>query len=129
MTINSGYFFILATAFFTVAGQVIIKWRINSIEFSLNGTVTDKAVSLMLILFDKYVFTGLLFALLAALFWLAALTKFNLSYGYPFILALLLILNLLFSAVFLGEPVTFIKMIGILTIVIGLAILWFSNLK
>jgi len=35
---DSGYIYILMTSFFTVVGELIIKWRIDSISFTLTGS-------------------------------------------------------------------------------------------
>jgi multidrug transporter EmrE-like cation transporter len=127
VTQGTGYLFILMTAFFTVAGQLIIKWRIDSIKFSLNGTSIDKVQSIILLLLDKYIMLGLFFALFAALFWMAALSKFNLSHAYPMILALLTLLSVVTAVVFLGESLSYIKMIGVSIIFFGLIILWLGG--
>ena len=122
--LNSGYIFILMTSIFTVIGQLIIKWRIDSMEFSLNGALVEKIISIVMLLFDKYIMIGLFSAVLAALFWMAALSKFNLSHAYPMIIALLTILTVAASVYILGESMSYIKIIGVSIVVIGLMVLW-----
>jgi multidrug transporter EmrE-like cation transporter len=122
--LSSGYLYILMTSIFTVIGQLIIKWRIDSMEFSLHGTAIEKITSVILLLFDKYIMVGLFSAMLAALFWMAALSKFNLSHAYPMIIALLTILTVAASVYILGESMSYIKIIGVSIVVIGLMVLW-----
>ena len=112
------------TSIFTVIGQLIIKWRVDSMEFSLHGTAIEKITSVILLLFDKYIMVGLFSAMLAALFWMAALSKFNLSHAYPMIIALLTILTVAASVYILGESMSYIKIIGVSIVVIGLMVLW-----
>jgi multidrug transporter EmrE-like cation transporter len=132
--LNSGYMFIIMTSVFTVIGQLIIKWRIDSLEFSLNGVLIEKIISVLMLLLDKYIIVGMFSAVLAALFWMAALSRFNLSHAYPMIIALLTILTVISSVVILGETLSYVKVIGIITVLIGLMVLWvgevyFANLN
>ena len=122
--LNSGYMFIIMTSVFTVIWQLIIKWRIDSLEFSLNGVLIEKIISVLMLLLDKYIIVGMFSAVLAALFWMAALSRFNLSHAYPMIIALLTILTVISSVVILGETLSYVKVIGIITVLIGLMVLW-----
>ena len=125
--LNSGYMFIFMTSIFTVIGQLIIKWRIDSLEFSLNGAVTEKIISVLMLLLDKYIVIGMFSAVLAALFWMAALSRFNLSHAYPMIIALLTILTVISSVVILGENLSYVKVIGIIIVLVGLLVLWVGD--
>lgn len=125
--LNSGYMFILMTSIFTVIGQLIIKWRIDALELSLNGSLAEKIISVVMLLFDKYIMIGLFSAVLAALFWMAALSKFNLSHAYPMIIALLTILTVVSSLFILGESLSYIKVTGVTIVLIGLMVLWVGD--
>ena len=125
--LNSGYMFILMTSIFTVIGQLIIKWRIDALELSLNGSLAEKIISVVMLLFDKYIMIGLFSAVLAALFWMAALSKFNLSHAYPMIIALLAILTVVSSLFILGESLSYIKVTGVTIVLIGLMVLWVGD--
>jgi drug/metabolite transporter (DMT)-like permease len=91
-----------------------------------------KAVPLPPDLFDKFFFllsmfknvwivSAFLAAFLAALCWMAAMTKFDLSFAYPF-MSLSFVLVLIFSSTFFHEPITFPKIIGIVCIMCGIII-------
>jgi len=45
--LDSAYIFVLMTSLFTVLGQLIIKWRIDSIKFSLSGTLSEKSTAIV----------------------------------------------------------------------------------
>jgi len=49
------------------------------------------------------------------------MTKFDLSYAYPF-MSLAFILVLLLSSVLFGEPVTMLKVVGICLVMAGIVI-------
>jgi len=79
-----GYFYIFGTIFFTVYGQIVLKWRMNGIGGPLPEGLSDKIIFLFKILFDPWVFSGFFAAFVASFFWMAAMTKFDISYAYPF---------------------------------------------
>lgn len=116
----SGYSYIFFTIFFTVYGQLILKWRIEKFG-DLPETIEKKIIFLTKILFDPWIFSGLLGAFIASFFWMAAMTKFELSYAYPFT-ALAYVFILLFSVFMLHESFNWYKAIGVLFIIAGIII-------
>ena len=80
-----------------------------------------KASYLSGLLFDPWVLTALLGALVAALSWMAALTYLNLSRAYPF-MGLSFGLVAIFSAIFFAEPLGALKVAGVLLIIFGIAV-------
>ena len=111
------YGYILATIVFTVYGQLILKWRIASLE-PLPADSTAKLKQLVLWCFDPAIFSGFFAAFLASLAWMAAMTKFDLNHAYPF-MALNFVIVLVLSAWLLAEPLTVQKAVGVLLIVVG----------
>lgn len=115
-----GHFYIACTIFFTVYGQLILKWRMSAFG-ALPATFSGKALFFAQILCDPFVVSGLASAFVASLFWMAAMTKFDLSYAYPF-MSIPFVIVLLLSALFFHEPVTLSKIAGLVLIVAGIAI-------
>lgn len=115
-----GYFYILGTVLFTVYGQLILKWRIAQYGALPEGT-SDKIYFLLKLVFDPFLLSGLGSSIVAAIFWIAAMTKFDVSYAYPF-MSSAFVLVLILSAVFFKEPVTGSKIIGMLFIMAGIVI-------
>ena len=113
-----GYLYILLTLALTVYGQLILKWRID-----LLGTFPAQLKSQLLYLgkalLDPYIISSFAAAFLASLTWMAALTKFRLSYAYPF-MSLSFLFVLLFSYLLFKEPLTISKLAGVILIIIGL---------
>ena len=114
------HFYIFLTIFFTVYGQMIIKWQVN-----LAGTMpiepTEKVWFLFRLLINPWIITGFLSAFLASLAWIAAMSKFPLSYAYPF-MSLAFVSVLVLSPLFFDETVTTPKMIGTSLIILGIII-------
>jgi multidrug transporter EmrE-like cation transporter len=114
----TGYLYILGTILFTVYGQLILKWRIVKYG-TLPDSIMEKIYFLLKLLLDPYIFSGFFSAFLASFFWMAAMTKFDLSHAYPVIVGGLAIFTSLLAIIFLKEPVSIYKIIGIVLIVTG----------
>ena len=115
-----GYLYILGSIFFTVYGQVIIKWQVSNAG-ALPENVTGKMMFLLGLTFNPWVISSLCSAFLALLCWMAAMTKFDLSYAYPF-MSLSFVMVLILSSLFFHEPITVTKIFGIIFIMAGIII-------
>ena len=111
------YVYILATIALTVYGQVILKWRIGDF-----GAMPEEPLAqlrfLLRLLLDPAILSGFVAAFLASLTWMAALTRLELSFAYPF-MSLNFAVVLLLSAWLLHEPLTLAKVAGVALIVAG----------
>ncbi|WP_345986113.1 EamA family transporter [Sulfurimonas sp. HSL-1656] len=115
-----GYFYIFATVLFTVYGQLILKWRIEKFGALPEG-LAEKIFFLLKLLFDPFIFSGFLAAFIASLFWMAAMTKFDVSFAYPFMSGAF-VLVFLFSVFLFNEPVSWHKVVGLILIVAGIIV-------
>lgn len=113
-----GYFYIAGTIIFTVYGQLVLKWRISDYGALPEG-FDDKILFLFKLLFDPFIFSGFFSAFIASFFWMAAMTKFDVSYAYPFMSGAFVIVFLM-SVVLFQEPVTLQKIVGLCLIVAGI---------
>lgn len=111
------YIYIALTIFFTVYGQLVLKWRISKFGVMPENPF-QKLKFLLLLLIDPFIFSGFLAAFAASLVWMAAMTKFELSHAYPF-MSLNFVVVILLSYFLLGEPITLAKVVGIFLIVAG----------
>lgn len=111
------YFYIFGTLFFTVYGQVILKWRLNSLG-ALPEKLMDKVLFLLKAILDPYIFSGFASAFLASICWMAAMTQFEITKAYPF-MSLAPALVFIVGILFLGETFTIGKVIGLLLIIAG----------
>ncbi len=116
----TGYSYIFWTVFFTVYGQLILKWRIAKYG-DLPEIFSDKIVFLFRLLFDPFILSGLLAAFIASFFWMAAMTKLELSIAYPF-MSSAFILVFLFSVFLFQESINSYKIIGLILITSGLLV-------
>ncbi len=110
------YLYIIGTILFTVYGQLVLKWRILKYG-NLPEQLFDKLLFLLKLLLDPFILSGFVSAFVASLFWMAAMTKFDLNFAYPFMSASFVLVFFL-SMVFFNEPFSIYKLIGLSFIVL-----------
>jgi drug/metabolite transporter (DMT)-like permease len=115
-----GYLYIFSTLIFTIYGQLIIKWRLNQLG-SFPEELSGKFKFLFNALLDYYIITGFISAFLASIFWIAAMTQFEITKAYPF-MSLAPAIVFLMGVLFLDEAFTWGKVFGLLLIILGTVI-------
>jgi multidrug transporter EmrE-like cation transporter len=115
-----GYVYIALTIACTVYGQLIMKQQMNAAYDALKGFSTVGFY--VHFLMRPLVISGFVSAGFAALFWIAALSKFQLSYAYPF-MSLSFVLVVALSILLFGESVNVFKLFGVAAICGGLVLL------
>lgn len=119
------YLYIIGTVLFTVYGQLIMKWRIGHYG-PLPDHFIDKLFFLLRLLADGYIISGFIAAFVASLFWMAAMTKTDLSYAYPIITGGLTLLTTIMAIILLGETLSLPKILGILLIISGILVMQYT---
>lgn len=114
------YLFILGVILFTVYGQLVLKWQMNRAG-PLPDAGSAKAAALVRMLLNPWVLSCIVAGALAMLSWMAALTRFQLTYAYPFV-SLTFALVLVLSAPLFGESITISKAAGVALIILGVAV-------
>lgn len=112
------YLYILGTLVFTIYGQIILKWRLSGLRVVLPDNAAAKIGYLVRLLFDPFVFSGFASAFVASLFWMAAMSKFEITQAYPF-MSLAPALVFVIGVLFLGEAFTIGKVVGLILIILG----------
>ena len=117
-----GYLYIFGTLIFTVYGQLILKWRLNTLHFTIpEGKAIYIIASFAKLLIDPYILSGFIAAFTASIFWILAMTKFEITFAYPF-MSLAPALVFLLGIIILGETFSLGKLIGLIFIVFGIFI-------
>jgi len=116
------HFYLLLAISFGVISQLIIKWQMSVFSFDDYETWQDKFALAFSMLLNPYIIISLFLTLLAGVTWMIAMTKFEISYAYPFTL-LGLVLVTIFSVVFFGESVNTYKISGIALIILGISVI------
>ena len=115
-----GYFCIFLTIVFTVYGQLIIKQQVNAVGgFPAGGP--ELIAFLLKFMVRPWVVSGFVAAILASVSWIAALSRFELSYAYPF-MSLNFVVVVALSFWLFQEDLNSFKLIGLALICVGVLI-------
>lgn len=118
--VMSDFLYILGAVLFTVYGQLIVKWQVAKAG-SFPSATSERVAFFLGLVFNPWILSGLAGGFLALLCWMAAMTKFELSYAYPF-MSLAFVLVLVLSAVLFQERITAPKLVGVAFIIIGIVV-------
>lgn len=116
-----GHVCIALTLAFTVYGQLVLKWQMGGAGPLPEGAVA-KLSFLLLQFLNPWILSGFVSAFLASLAWMAAMTRFDLGYAYPF-MSLAFVIVMVLGVVFFGESPSLQKATGTLLVMAGLVVI------
>ena len=76
---------------------------------------------LLKLFLNPYIIPGFVAAFLASLFWMAPMTKFEISFAYPF-MSISFVIVLFLSYILYRETITIRKILGLMFIILGIVI-------
>ena len=106
-------FIIVVSLFIAVVAQILLKKGMNEI----NGYDLTKIVT------SLYISAGLSLCVVVFFMHLYIISKFNMGFIYPIMVGLIIILVLIASYLFLEEPITTKRILGILLIILGIIVI------
>ncbi|MCD6310551.1 MAG: EamA family transporter [Candidatus Eremiobacteraeota bacterium] len=112
------YLFVLGTVIFTVIAQILVKIAMSG-RGPLPGNPRDAILYTISAALDWHVIIALLLGFTGFLLYLAALSRLELSYIYPF-MGLSFVLVALYSSIVFQEHVNIVRWTGIAMIVLGI---------
>lgn len=116
------YLYIAGTILFTIYGQMILKWRITYLNWSMtDGNIINKVICYLKLLFDPFILSGFISAFAASICWTMAMTKFELTSAYPF-MSLSPAIVFILGIFILNETFTIGKILGLILIIIGIIV-------
>lgn len=115
-----GYFYILGSILLTVYGQLVVKWKVSEAG-AFPPELSDKLKFLVTLQLNPWVLSGLFGAVLASWCWMAAMTKFELSFAYPFMSASFVLVSIC-SVLFFHETLNAYRIVGLSLIVLGIVV-------
>lgn len=114
--------YILISILTSVAGQLLLKRGMNaigSVTLNLNRLIP----TLWQMITNLDVFIGLVIYLFGIVFWLAALSRVDLSYAYP-LASLSYVIMLIAAWLMFGEKMTLSRIMGTIVICIGVLLIY-----
>lgn len=114
------HLYIFSTIFFTVYSQLIMRWQVSSAGSLPEGGI-EKCLFVGHLLFKPWVLSSIIATFLAGVSWMLAMTKFEISYAYPWT-ALNFVLMLLLGVFLFNESLNLQKLIGTLIVIVGIVL-------
>ena len=117
--------FLSIAVLFSVTGELLLKHGMNQLG------VLELAPGLLVpalarVFTNPFVLAGFASIFAGSVFWLSVISRVQLSYAYP-MLSTSYILVLLASWVFLGEHITWVRVLGVLVIIAGVSLVFRSG--
>jgi multidrug transporter EmrE-like cation transporter len=113
--LDHGY--IICTIIFTVLSQVIIRSQVSQAG-DLPLTLVGKVCFVIQLLLNPWVVTGIVCTLFAGISWMLTISRFEMSYAFPW-MSLNYVLMLLLGILIFGESFNSAKIFGTLFIIFG----------
>lgn len=123
--IDNGHIAIFSTISLTVYSQLVVKWQMNLAD-DLPLGLWEKIPFFFHILINPWIISAIIATFFAGISWMMAMSKFDLSYAYPFV-SLVYVLMMIFSVIFFHELITFNKVAGVVLISLGIIVLGFGS--
>ncbi|WP_454732072.1 MULTISPECIES: hypothetical protein [Cupriavidus] len=113
--------YILAMILLTTYSQVVMRWQVG-LAGALPDGIAGKIAFVAGLLINPWVLTTLLATFLAGVVWMLALSKFELSYAYPFV-SIVYLLVLASGVVFFHDDLSWGRVIGTVVVLLGVVII------
>lgn len=113
--------YIFGTVIFSVYSQLVMRWQV-SLAGPLPTDLSGKLWYVGALITNFWVLTGILATFFAGVSWMLAMTKFEISYAYPFV-SLNYILVLSAGFFLFQETVSITKLAGSVLVLLGIAII------
>ena len=118
MTKILDHLYLFSAIILAVYSQCVIRWRLSLTE-NIPENFLDKMRFVFGFLWEPWVISSVAATFFAGLLWIAALSKFELNYAYPWMAMIFIIMTYL-GVVLFGESINAFKIIGTVLVVAGL---------
>lgn len=120
---TTGYLALFMNVLLSAYGQNVIKWRVMKRQDSSGVTYISKFIFYGSFLLDIFILSAVAVAFIRfPPLWLYILSKFDLSYAYPF-MSLNFVIILITSQIFFGEKMNKGKVAGVVLICCGISLM------
>lgn len=116
---------ILLTVALATYSQLVMKWQVSDVG-PLPQALGEKTLALFQILMQPWVLSALMATFLSGICWMVTLTRFDLSYAFPFTALNFLVMYAVGAFVF-GEHTSLGKLAGTLLVLGGVLLIVLSS--
>lgn len=121
MTKTHDYLYIFLTIAFTVYSQLIMRWQVLAAG-PLPSDIEGKLSYVGHLLLNPWVVSGVVATFFGGISWMLAMTKFELSYAFPFV-SLNYIIILAAGFLLFNETFSLPKVLGSILVVTGIVVI------
>lgn len=115
------HIFIILTVIFTIYSQLIMRWQVI-LAGPLPITTPERISYIIGLLLNPWVLSGIVATFLAGVSWIITMTKFEISYAYPFV-SLNYVLVLIAGFTLFNESISITKIAGSAFVILGVIII------
>lgn len=113
--------YIVSTIIFTVYSQLIMRWQVSQVG-ALPVDSIGRAQFFANLFFNPWFLSSIFATLFAGISWMLAMTRFEISYAYPWT-SLNFVLILIFGVFLFDEPFNSAKVLGTILVIAGIFII------
>lgn len=115
------HLYIISTVIFTVYSQLIMRWQVTQAG-SLPTDLKGKVLFIGQLFLNPWVISSIISTLFAGVTWMLVMTRFEISYAYPWV-SLNFVLMLVLGVILFHESFNFVKMLGTLLVITGIVVI------
>ena len=115
------HFYIVSTIIFTVYSQIIIRWQVSNAG-DLPEDFTGKVYFIGNLFLNPWILSSIFATLFAGISWMLAMTRFEISYAYPWV-SLNFIFMLALGVLLFNESLSTAKLLGTFLIIVGIVVI------
>jgi multidrug transporter EmrE-like cation transporter len=113
--------YILATVVCTVYSQLVMRWQVGAAgELPSDGPGKVRFIATLLV--NPWVLSGIVATFFAGVSWMLAMTRFEISYAYPFV-SLNYVIILAASILLFNESLSPPKIMGTVLVIVGIVVI------
>lgn len=113
--------YILATVLCTVYSQLVMRWQVGAAgELPSDGPGKVRFIATLLV--NPWVLSGIVATFFAGVSWMLAMTRFEISYAYPFV-SLNYVIILAASILLFNESLSPPKIMGTVLVIVGIVVI------
>lgn len=113
--------YILATLLCTVYSQLVMRWQVGAAgELPSDGPGRVRFIATLLV--NPWVLSGIVATFFAGVSWMLAMTRFEISYAYPFV-SLNYVIILAASILLFNESLSPPKIMGTVLVIVGIVVI------
>lgn len=115
------HIYIVGTIIFTVSSQLVMRWQVSQAG-ALPGDFKGKAQFVAQLFLNPWILASIMATLFAGISWMLAMSRFEISYAYPWV-GLNFVLMLLLGILFFGEAFSVAKLLGTILVIAGIVVI------